>query len=151
MEIPVKEYENFPSYFGFQFEIYKKLINGIPIGIYIEHTSTGSRIHYSDYSGVLNIEQTINRISVGVCGERCLYSLKSLNVLFNIYMGLIKTNYNINEKLKIGENALSTVTHFYGYSIGIEPNLSFQDSIYSFMFLIGIGYQYDFPIRNLIG
>jgi len=149
MDIPVKEFENFPNYFGLQLEFYNQWLKGNPIGIYVEYTSTGSRIHYSDYSGMLNIDQIINRISLGVCGERCIYPFKSSNIMFNIYLGLIRSNYSINEKLKIGENALSTVTRFYGYSIGIEPNLSYQLSIHSYMFLIGIGYQIDFPIRNL--
>ena len=69
-QVPVelKAVTDFPNYVGYKLSILNEINESLEVGLAISLNSTGARMHYSDYSGSIQLDNIIHVISIGIRG-----------------------------------------------------------------------------------
>jgi hypothetical protein len=132
--------ESYPAFFGFQAGLLFPLEEKFFIGGFFDHTSTGGRIHYSDYSGEIKADQIAKANSIGG-----ILSLKAVNKeLFNLDIQLcarfIFISFDNEFLFRIGEEQQKQKYSFSSFSFGIEPGV--VPSLVLSSFNIGLSVSY---------
>lgn len=132
--------ESYPAFFGFQAGLLFPLEEKYFIGGFFDHTSTGGRVHYSDYSGVLKADQIAKANSIGG-----IFSFKATNKeLFNLDIQLsarfIFISFDNEFLIRIGEEQEKQKYSFSSFSFGIEPGV--VPSLVLSSFNIGLSVSY---------
>ncbi len=147
-KIGMHQTARFPAYLGFMAEFYFNTAK-TPYGFFVEHTSTGSRLTYSDYSGSLTLDQLVRRNSLGILTEQTIFAKRQIAVLASLHVSLFMNTLTLKETLTIGENSNENKTQFSGLGIGVEPGITLRKKIGNFLIGVYFAYQFDVPITDL--
>jgi hypothetical protein len=128
LPIPIKTVDDFPANIGFTlgYEITES-----NTALFLSYNSTGGKLSYSDFSGAVRLEESLNAITFG---------------------GVYYLNLSEKKNLRIGFKAFSMISNLvldsYSEINGFidEDNISFQ----SFDFGIGAQLNYEYPLSFLI-
>ncbi|MFL1010764.1 hypothetical protein [Flavisericum labens] len=139
-EIPIEVNDDFPSNIGFTLG-YK--LNQINTSLFFSYNSTGGKISYSDYSGVIRITQPLNAYVFG--GEYQINLSKTNN---NLSLGLkgfsVLSNLKLENYTQISDNITNESIKFQSVGFGIGGRLIYE---YPMSFLIikaSLGYDMTF-------
>jgi hypothetical protein len=141
--IHVRLVEDFPvnDYMqgAWKFSINEKYKMGFLVGF----NTTGSRIHYADYTGELSYEIVAKAFNFGIELERLIFQAGrfdiSIDADFSMYSSVIKSR----ELLIILNNSSSTSIRYESISPTFEPGLSLNYSIKPFLIGLHAGYLLD--------
>ena len=127
--IPVKTTDDFGSNIGFTLG-YE--IADVNTAIFLSYNSTGGKLSYSDYSGVVRIEESLNAITFG-----------------GIYYLRLKPE---NNDFKVGFKAFSMISNLKIDSYSQINNFIDEDTLdfQSFDFGAGIQLNYEYPLSFFI-
>ncbi|MFM9837745.1 MAG: hypothetical protein ACKVOQ_05730 [Cyclobacteriaceae bacterium] len=134
----------FPSYIGFHIAggiSFKKSKSTLKSGASIDYTSTGGRVSYSDYSGILRGDQLLNLWSIGIFGgvEYPINKNFSLGLVLPINFDL--TSFELKNELIIGGVPDGVSYNFKSTGLSTLPKAEISYSISSISFGLYAGYQ----------
>lgn len=135
--IPLKTTDDFPANIGFTvgYEII-----GAKVAIFLGYNSTGGKLSYSDYSGVVRLEETLNAISYGGIYYVNLSSEKN-----NFRIGFkgfgMYSSLNINSYSEIGGNIQQEEIDLNSFDIGIGAQLNYEYPLSFFILKANIGFD----------
>ncbi len=147
-KIDLQTTDNFPDYFGILGEFYFNSLNP-PYGFFIEHTSTGSRLAYRDYSGRLTVDILVRRFSAGLFTEKEIWYKNTFSLLASVHISVFQSQLVLKEDLRIGDYSNIEHLKFIGYGLGFEPNMILRKKMGLFLISLNLGYQLDMPIFDL--
>lgn len=133
--IPIKTTDNFPSSIGFTLG-YE--INKIKTSFFISYNSTGGKISYADYSGVIRLEQPLNSFALGG-----MYHLK-LNNNFKVGFKAFSmfTNLKLNSYTRIGDIESKDILKFNSVDIGVGTSIIYEYPISFFYIRAQLGFDF---------
>jgi hypothetical protein len=147
-----KATSSFDPYAGFQFSIgtiFENTNSAWRTGLIFGYTSTGGRVGYSDYSGVVRGDQLLNLVSFGIVGgiERTFNDTK-WTVGFDIPLTYDLTNFTLKNELVIdGYPPEIQQYEFKSEAISVQPRIdvfrNFSNNI-----SVGLSAGYHLSILN---
>lgn len=146
IDIPVKAVESFPAYYNFQLQLFLLSYNSYSFGVMYDYASTGGRIHYSDYSGQIKIDQLVFQKSFGGILKKTFTDSGSvISGALNLKGFLIWSQMEYSEFLEIGSSSDETSYTFKSFSLGIEPAIDFFVNMDGFLVGMEMGYRLVVP------
>lgn len=135
--------EDFPGFVYNKFIISYSFKRFFTLGVFWSYNSTGSRIHYKDYSGEYRFD---NIISSHMPGIDIKYTIIDNVIDLSMYndAGFAFTNLFVQEELKVFEFVESDEMNFIAHSFQTEPGIKAEYSWKFLNFGIFFGYLFDF-------
>jgi len=135
-EILLRTSDDFPSNFGFTLG-YE--IADINTAIFASYSTTGGKLSYSDYSGVIKVEQSLNGISFGGIYYLNLSSDKYFRVGFK---GLtMLSSLDLDSYSQIGNNLNKEQLEFKSIDFGVGLQLNYEYPISFLRLKANLGYD----------
>ena len=139
-EVPIEVNDNFPSNIGFTLG-YK--LNQINTSLFFSYNSTGGKISYSDYSGVIRITQPLNAYTFG--GE---YQIKLSKTKNNFSLGLrgfsMLSNLRLENYTQISDNITNENIKFQSINLGVGGRLIYEYPMSFFIIKASLGFDMTF-------
>ncbi|MFI1772615.1 hypothetical protein [Thalassobellus citreus] len=139
-EIPIEVNDNFPSNIGFTLG-YK--LSNINTSLFFSYNSTGGKISYSDYSGVIRITQPLNAYAFG--GE---YQIKLSNSKKGFSIAIrgfsMLSNLKIENYTQILEDITNENIKFQSMNFGIGGRLIYEYPLSFFIIKASLGFDITF-------
>jgi hypothetical protein len=149
LNIPTEITESFPAYFGYEFGFLIPVIdtagNIFSIGGFIEHGSTGGRIHYQDYSGEVGSDQFAVETSIGTMIDYQIKLDEYFNIGLNFAIGYTVSSFSVTSYLQIGEESAEDELNFSSYSFSFEPGIVPSMNLLGMQFGISLSYLVYIP------
>jgi hypothetical protein len=123
--IDAKITESFPAHLGFQIGLLF-LLNpsgdrDLWLGGFYDYATTGGRVHYSDYSGEVGVDQVANAYSVGATIALSASDDELLKLDVSLSARLIFSDLDNEFLLRIGDEEQKETLSFSSFSFGVEP------------------------------
>lgn len=133
-QIPIATTDDFPSHIGFTLG-YE--ITNIKTSFYISYNSTGGKISYSDFSGVIRLEQPLSSFTLGA-----MYHL-NLNEKFKVgFKGFTMfSNLKLDSYSRIGDTVNKDLVKLSSVDLGIGTSLIYEYPISFFIIRANIGFD----------
>ncbi|MDD5766122.1 MAG: hypothetical protein PHW79_07760 [Candidatus Marinimicrobia bacterium] len=148
--VPVKTTANFPPWFDYQVQIIKLQINqDIRIGPFIEYASTGSRLHYKDYSGEIRTDFLVNHIGGGIMLDVATSHRKKIVPVVYTGISYHKTHAKMTESIRIYDEEEKQSINLTSTNIIIDQGVGFEMTYKYFIFAPYIGYQIQIDEKPL--
>lgn len=142
MGVPGEITDNFPATLCFTGEPRLKF-NKFSVGIQYSYASTGSRVSYSDYSGVLNLDLISSSHKIGPSLAFSAYNFPHMNINLDINTPLIFTKVTKKDYKEINGESTSIKSDYYSRSIGIQPAAEITYSLSFIIIGLRAGYLLD--------
>jgi|GEM_PF-4225178 len=139
LDIPfrkVHEFPNFPTYGG---ALGFRISAAASVGLWGEFSSTGGRIHYSDYSGHALMDQVLTSFQAGPYIQLRLNVSDSWPFYFTAHGSVATTTENIKSEFKIGSQSVKEQIRLTATNIGFRPGLMLGHPVGVFNFQFGLG------------
>lgn len=140
--VSAKVFNNFPPYWAMQVQISQEIDQRHKIGIFWDYASTGSRIHYSDYSGEVKIDQIAYRHAGGLLFEENVKTKGRLTLLSLCRLACIYSCFRVDEANQIYGQKSEKASRFTSLGLAISPEVTTQFRILTFTLRTGIGYEF---------
>lgn len=102
--IPMKGLSMFPLFTYERISLEKQFTSRVRAAFSVGHATTGAHANYTDYSGYLNLDQTLNTYLFGVTG---FYSLRTFRSLDLSLMGNLSLTHT---RVKVAEYIITPLT-----------------------------------------
>ncbi|PWG04075.1 hypothetical protein [Polaribacter aquimarinus] len=135
--IPVKTVDDFPANIGFTLG-YEILDSNT--ALFLSYNSSGGKLSYSDYSGIVRLEESLNGITFGGIYYVNLNKEKQDFKIgfkgFGMYSSL-----NLNSYSEIGTNIQQDNIDFQSFDFGIGAQLNYEYPLSFFIIRANIGFD----------
>mgnify|MGYP003634985671 CR=1 FL=1 len=135
-EIPLKTTDNFPANIGFTIGYEIKDSN---TAIFLSYNATGGKLSYSDYSGVVRIEESLNAISFGGIYYINLSKKNNFKVGFKGFS--MFSSLNIDSYSQVGDNIEQENIDFSAIDFGAGAQLNYEHSLSFLILKANIGFD----------
>ena len=135
-DIPLQTVDNFPANIGFTvgYEIIES-----STALFLSYNATGGKLSYSDYSGVVRLEESLNAITFGG-----IYYL-NLSENNNFRLGLrgfsMVSSFSINSYSQLGDNIEEDNVDFNSFDFGVGAQLNYEYPISFLILKANIGFD----------
>ncbi len=119
--IEVTTFDNFPAYFYLDPQLSWYFGENYLIGIHYLYTSTGSRVHYIDYSGELKLDQIAELSSPGLILGYPGVRKNHFELWLTTQLNYLKIKYNISHKLKLWDLQETYQRTYTSGGVSFEP------------------------------
>lgn len=157
--------DNFPAYMYFGGEISVRIHRIISLGLIYRLQSTGCKSSYSDYSGVLQVEQLVKANNAGLLVDFQLWNKNKMSLSGQTRIYYNWTDLKNKQYLNIysvDDDLLNNTAELKSSSVMINPDISFSYEIFDRLLAnLSAGYCIDFkgdlestsgqPLRNFEG
>jgi hypothetical protein len=126
--IPLQTTDDFPANIGFT--VGYEIVD-VHTAIFLSYNSTGGKLSYSDYSGVVRLEESLNAITFGGIYYLDLSEKKDFRIGFKAFSML--SSLNINSYSEIGGFIDQDTIDFQSFDFGVGVQLNYE---YPLSFLI---------------
>ena len=115
-------------------------------GLDFSYYTTGSRLHWADYSGFLLLDMVLNGYRIGGFYNYSLIETPSkLDLCLQVGSGLVVSNVEMKENLTIYSNSLIETNELKGIGGYCEPAIVCKYGLFDRLSLyVHLGYEYDF-------
>jgi hypothetical protein len=148
--IPMHTTNNFDPYYTFGLRYITPLSKNISGGMDVNGCSTGSRLSYSDYSGLMHIDQTIQSINISAVAAFMLVNNVKNTFAFDPQLGVSFSKLKIQSAIAIGSNSQSEEYQLQSVNLFGEPGFSYIGWITKSNTL-GIGLRVGYNVTILKG
>jgi len=149
LNIPAEITESFPPYPGYKVGFVIPVIDTadktFSIGGFIEHGSTGGRIHYQDYSGELRADQSVVETSIGTLIDYQIHPAEKFSIGLNFAVGYTLSSFSITSYLQVGDESQEEELSFSSSSFSIEPGIVPSMYLWGMRFGISLSYLIYIP------
>lgn len=147
--IDAKITDSYPGYYGLKagllVPVTKYPSKEILVGGFIDFSATGARIHYSDYSGEIKIDQKASAISLGGVVSFCTYEKDFFQLYFDINARFIFSRFKNEITSKLFDQIQQQDLSFTSVSFALEPALVPSINVYPFNFGLAVSYMIALP------
>ncbi len=141
--VDAKGFTYFPPYTHFRLQVHKKNYTGIKYGVFYGYSATGAYATYADYSGTMNINQSISAFQLGTS---LYYPLVFRNYFEISAYGSLMFSYTRDQITE----SISTYYYFEDLTVKLRSfspsaEVGFEAIYHLLNYTLGIeaGYQYD--------
>lgn len=142
--VEMRQVETFPGYMNFSGNLlfgFKKFYVGVLAG----HTSTGGRLHYSDYSGSMTSDQLVRMNYIGhVIGAKI-----NRGTLYEIFLGgtllYYKNTLLLEERLQVGNEDIVMESDYTSENIATGPFIEVRRNLGRFLLRATAGAELHIP------
>jgi hypothetical protein len=138
--IPLKTVDDFPANIGFT--VGYEIVDS-NVAIFLGYNATGGKLSYSDYSGVVRLEESLNAITFGGI---YYVNLNPENKDFRIgFRGFsMLSNLNLGSYSKISGNIQEDNIDFQSIDFGVGAQLNYEYPLSFFIIRANIGFDLVF-------
>jgi hypothetical protein len=134
----VKLVEDFPAWFVYRAGMAIVLNEKFKVGVVYNHSSTGSRLSYADYSGEYHFDITTQGNSIGLLLGYNVFQYKNIDIQFDATIGAMLSTCNFSENLNV-------------YAIQQSDNLSMKSASFVAMPELSVNYWFGLFGAGLFG
>jgi hypothetical protein len=134
--VPLKTVDDFPANVGFTLGY--EIIDS-NTAIFLAYNSTGGKLSYSDYSGIVRLEEALNAITFGGIYYLNLSRKKDFRIGFKGF-GMY-SNLNLNSYSEIGGNIQQENIDFSAIDFGVGAQLNYEHSLSFLILKANIGFD----------
>ena len=147
--IPAEITESFPPYYGYKFgfiiPVSDTAGSTFSIGGFVEHASTGGRIHYQDYSGEFRVDESAVETSIGSLIDYQTNISELFNIGLNFAVSLTFSSFSITSYLQVGDESQQEDLGFSSASFSFEPGIVPSMNLLGMRFGISLSYLIYIP------
>lgn len=144
--LKVQPVASFPPFLDFHSELGYSINENYTGGIRLSYTSTGGRVDYQDYSGLIRFDQLVNCIGVGTYINIRINASDQLPFSFNLATSWLRSNASFESQIKIGDIQQTEKFELFSNSLSITPSVNVKYSFKSKIFLMAyLGYELNVP------
>jgi hypothetical protein len=107
-----------------------------------DYTSTGSRIHYRDYSGEIRTDQLLSRRAFGLHIETKTHPQSKLTFIIFSQFSFRRSFLEIKEKIRVFDQESGNTAEFVASGIGIVPGVAGQLQVAPIILRAELGFDY---------
>lgn len=149
IDVPFKEFDNYPNYYGFEVSYNHQVVDRYWIGVYYNRFSTGSRLYYEDYSGKIFMDQVLTGNFIGINNQYKINKGEYLSILAGLRLGIILSNLDLESSLELKNGAPEKEkVKFNSTNYSFSPSLSIIKS-FSFLYIM-LGGRYELNTKSKI-
>jgi hypothetical protein len=115
---------NFDPGYYFGGSLRKWFFSNAALGIFFQHSSTGSRMGQKDYSGIYTFDQILDCDLVGLEPEFIFFNKKRFGISTSVQAGALFSKIKMKEYLKVGETLTHDAQNLRAFSIVVCPSLN---------------------------
>ena len=140
--VRTRKFHSFPGYIGYQVHLMRHVDSSrTALGLLFDYASTGSRIHYSDYSGEILIDQVLSRIGFGLILEVLPITLKSFNIITSLQLIAANSELTIDESIRVFDEGQENISRFEAFNIHAAPMIAAMVEYGHFNIQAEIGFE----------
>jgi len=147
--IGAKITDSYPAHYGLQAGLLIPLAlssaKEIRLGGFVDFTSTGGRVHYSDYSGEIKIDQKATAVSIGATISFSAYTKDIFQLYLDLNTRIIFSKLKNEISSRLFEQTETQTLDFSSVSFGFEPAIVPSINVYPFNFGISVSYMLALP------
>lgn len=151
-QVPYKTLSSFPNYYYYGLGV-DNIGSNFMTGLQLNFGSTGGRVYYSDYSGVVGSDQRLfySELS-GAFGYFLGNANSKFRIGFSVNMGVLSGSTTINNYLDIAgyPNNYNVSYTYRNFNFFIQPNLNLQYSLGPLVLGTSAGYNLN-AIKSRLG
>jgi hypothetical protein len=135
--IPLKTVDDFPANIGFTvgYEI-----DNSDVAIFLGYNSTGGKLSFSDYSGVVRLEESLNAITFGgIYYVNLNPEKKNFRIGFKGFS--MFSSLNLDSYSEIGNNIEEDNIDFQSFDFGVGAQLNYEYPLSFFIIRANIGFD----------
>ena len=115
---------SFPPFWNFECS-FTNVTRGLVTGGAINYTSTGGRIYYSDYSGMLSIDKLLSHVGIsGIIGGKININHEKYLLLAQLRPSLLMTTFTIKSDQSVGGQSENESYKFTSLGLSLQPTFS---------------------------
>lgn len=141
--ISAKKFGSYPNASGYQIQIARSIDSTSYLGLLGDFCSTGSRIHYEDYSGELLTDQVVSRRSLGIFLELTSKPFHIFSLCLTTKLFYIRSELEINSKIRVYDEKADEKNYFNSNDINIAPSIAFQMKYLHILIRLEFGYEHS--------
>lgn len=134
--VPLKTIDDFPANIGFT--IGYEIIDA-NTALFLSYNSTGGKLSYSDYSGVVRLEEALNAITLGGIYYVNLSKQKNFRIGFKGFTMI--SSLNIDSYSQIFDNIEQSTVDFSSFDFGLGAQLNYEYPISFLILKANIGFD----------
>ena len=135
--VPLKTVDDFPANIGFT--IGYEIIDS-DVAIFLGYNATGGKLSYSDYSGVVKLEESLNSITFGgIYYVNITQQNKNLRLGFQAFSMI--SSLTIDSYSKIGNLLEESSLGFQSFDFGVGAQLNYEYPLSFFILKANIGFD----------
>lgn len=138
-QIPATIVDQFPSYWNFQLQYSRKINDSFNTMFFLGYSSTGGRLHYSDYSGEVKSDQIVAANFYGAGIEYYFNPLESFRYFGAVQICLLYSSLELSYFFKVYDTTDNLTTSFRSFGIGVEPLVGIEYGLSPLLFRFEIG------------
>ncbi|HEX6891053.1 MAG TPA: type IX secretion system membrane protein PorP/SprF, partial [Chryseolinea sp.] len=127
---------DFPSYWGFRVSTsYVKNRNSY--SFYVGYNTTGGRIHYSDYSGVIKLDKQVSNTNFSLGYSYAMLNSQRFKLTAGIGVGIALSTIDAENLVEIyvSEEKDQSTTKYHGHQFFTTPEICFSYAPLKFLYL----------------
>lgn len=137
--IPIQIVDDFPANIGFTLGY--EIIDS-NVAIFLGYNSTGGKLSYSDYSGVIRLEESLNAITIGGIYFLSLTDKEDFKIGFRGFT--MYSQLNLNSYSEIGNNIQLDNLDFHSFDFGAGIQLNYEYPLSFLILKANIGFDLVF-------
>jgi hypothetical protein len=115
---------SFPPFWNFEFSL-TNVSRGLVTGGAINYTSTGGRIYYSDYSGMVSVDKLLSHVGIsGIIGGKININHEKYLLLAQLRPSLMMTTFTIKSDQSVGSQSDNESYKFTSLGLSFQPTFS---------------------------
>jgi hypothetical protein len=140
--VNVKIVESFPSFLHYEVAVTAAINMRFKVGLAGGYSSTGGRMHYSDYSGEITCEQLARSGMLAVRGDMRLNKSENFPIYVTLKAGVATGRYDLDVQSRVNDEEETDHQRFQSMNIFIEPGIILNKRIYRFIYAtVNAGYN----------
>ncbi|MCL3781267.1 hypothetical protein EMN47_12830 [Prolixibacteraceae bacterium JC049] len=119
------------------------------MGSTFSYLTTGGRLHRADFSGSYTVDMITNGYRIGVFYRHYIPTGHTpLSVYFQVTPGVIISNLDMKEQIKVYSQLDKKNTNLKGFGIYLEPTIGLKYQLSDRLYCsLGGGYEINFPSK----
>jgi hypothetical protein len=139
---PFKIVNDFPAYFGYNFNVDYHFKERWSIGPRIQYISTGGRLYYGDYSGFVRQDQLFRGYGLAITAKYRSNNSSEWPFYWTFSGGGLYSDLRMKGEASVGTSSVKDETDFYSVNYIFQPGFQVNRKLNnSFKVFISIGYE----------
>lgn len=133
---------SFPAFWFYELSGMQTNYSDFVVGGSVSFTSTGGRLYYSDYSGMIGSDQLLTSLTVsGIFGKTIRTKNKRFSVTGDVRPGVMGTNLELTTTEEISGPRRTTSNSFHSLNFTFQPTVTLTGKVGRFGLNMVAGYQ----------
>ncbi|GGF50759.1 hypothetical protein [Echinicola rosea] len=142
--IPYAKTHTFPPFATFGSALGFNVSKHASIGLWVEYTSTGGRLHYQDYSGHALMDQVLKSFQIGPFMQYRINKSVEWPIYLTLHSSVASISEEMTSEFEIEDNFESENYKLKGINYGLRPGIIIAHEVKPFIIQFGLGGEIQF-------